>query len=40
MKVIAAKEHKEHKEGSGFARVNRSYFEIFVFSLKGSNPAG
>ncbi len=31
IKVIAAKEHKEHKEVSGFARENRSLLEIFVF---------
>ncbi len=31
VKVIAAKEHKEHKEASGFARENRSFLEIFVF---------
>ena len=30
-KVIAAKEHKKHKEVSGFARENSSFLEIFVF---------
>ena len=31
IKVIAAKEHKEHKEVSGFSGEHRSFLEIFVF---------
>ena len=31
IQVIAAKEHKKHKEVSGFSRENPSFLEIFVF---------
>ncbi len=31
IKIIAAKEHKEHKEVSGFSMENSSFLEIFVF---------